>query len=593
MMVAAKMNESEDRAALKALIDHELTVALQPIQALGSGEIYSFEALSRSWEIGGFRDPHALFDEAARLGLLDYLELRQAVRALEKMVERFAPPRPQLFINLDLRLLHLDGAFFDDLEAAMRRLGVPHGDLLIELSERQEKTNIDAMRQTITALRKRGFRFALDDFGAGVSDILALYHFDVDVLKLDRFLINGLAQDEKKRLFVARLVELAHFLGQTVVAEGVETAADLAACEELQCDLAQGFHLGRPSATPAAAPRAAARPKPRKASMPDLRAIADRPPAFEKTASARTIIEDLRRDAKGVCYPVVDERDRPVGVVSGAAVSAFLAAPFAHALLRNPGFQLEVGELATPCPIVDVDVDLARLSQMLAGAAAENVIVTEEMRYFGVISAASLLNHFQQMQLRDALDKNPLSGLPGNLAIDRFVAHAATVDENRWFAHFDFNDFKPFNDAYGFRAGDRAIKLFADILQTTFASGDVFLGHVGGDDFFAGGVGGGLEAVPLLVDQALDAFQERARQLYNPADRARGRIRTRDRNGDAAEIELLSCCAALLLVEQGASLRSPEGAMLEMAELKRAAKAQRGMASAWRRAAWRRGVAAS
>ncbi|MEO1292654.1 MAG: GGDEF domain-containing protein, partial [Pseudomonadota bacterium] len=468
-------------------VDNSLWVGLQPICSLSNDSVFGYEALSRGWDALGFASPHELFDRAEELDVLAELEFRQTVRAIEMMATRFQPPRPQLFVNLDIRILDQNHGFFDRLGQALETHGLARRDLCMELSERHEKNNAELLRDLIAEQRGAGFRFALDDFGNGVSDVLALYHFDIDVLKIDRFLIDGIAEDSRKRFFVARVVELAHLLGQTVVAEGIETAADLEVCRELQCDLAQGYHLGKATRVPVTPTVTTYRKTVVRTPDNDLSSLAERAPAFRAEAPARTIIQALAEGRTHSFFPVVDDQNRPIGIIREAALSTFLASPFAQDLLQNPSYHKPIGDFVTPCPIADVTVDPDRLLEMVAGASADGVIVTSEMAYLGIIPASRLVALSHESKLRQAMETNPLSRLPGNRAINRFLKTVAEASECRRFvAYLDFDSFKPFNDVYGFQRGDQVIELFAALMRTHFEPSQFFLGHVGGDDFVVG-----------------------------------------------------------------------------------------------------------
>ncbi len=91
------------------------------------------------------------------------------------------------------------------------------------------------------------------------------------------------------------------------------------------------------------------------------------------------------------------------------------------------------------------------------------------------------------IRLRQAQSQNPLTHLPANDAILDFIGRAAADRSvNHAFCHLDFNNFKPFNDVYGFHVGDRAIIMFAELLRAEFGHDNAFVGHIGGDDFFVG-----------------------------------------------------------------------------------------------------------
>lgn len=361
--------------------EHCLSIALQPIYCINSGRVFGYEALTRDWETLGFDGPYALFDAAARIGALSDLELRQTERAIEALGIFDEDERPKLFANIDIRILEGDAEYFDRLNALLERTGFRREDLCLELSERHEKQNPEALRGRIESLRERGFRFALDDFGVGGSDVLALYHFDVSVLKIDRFLIDGLANDARKRVFVARIVELAHLLGQDVIAEGVETEEDLVACRELGCDQAQGYHLGRARPEPDAAPREV--PALSTEPVDRLAEAAQRLPAFRAETSVDAIVDALRKAGPKSLFPVVDDAERPLGLISMAMIDARRAAASDMA-------ETVVKDVLAPCPVLELTATPERLAEILANAEPQGVILTSGRRYFGFVPAPRL-----------------------------------------------------------------------------------------------------------------------------------------------------------------------------------------------------------
>ena len=126
----------------------------------------------------------------------------------------------------------------------------------------------------------------------------------------------------------------------------------------------------------------------------------------------------------------------------------------------------------------------------------------------------------------------------------------------RAFTYFDFDDFKPFNDRYGFRLGDRVIQLFADILRAVFGSSTSFVGHLGGDDFFAFGYTSTLPEALGPVAEASERFRHQAASFYTAEDRERGWILGRGRSGEERRMPLIGVSAALVFAAVGASLEA-------------------------------------
>ena len=111
--------------------------------------------------------------------------------------------------------------------------------------------------------------------------------------------------------------------------------------------------------------------------------------------------------------------------------------------------------------------------------------------------------------------------------------------------YFDFNDFKPFNDYYGFRQGDRAILIFSELIQKKYSS-DNFIAHIGGDDFFIGIKNSSFEEVFELTNNVLEEFRDTAKNLYNNDDKKNGYIITKDRFEVKRKFNLLSTSCAII-----------------------------------------------
>ncbi|MGB5793065.1 GGDEF domain-containing protein, partial [Poseidonibacter sp.] len=146
-----------------------------------------------------------------------------------------------------------------------------------------------------------------------------------------------------------------------------------------------------------------------------------------------------------------------------------------------------------------------------------------------------------------ATNQNPLTKLPGNKKIESFI-HQSLKNFNKETTHilyFDFNDFKPFNDHYGFRQGDRAILIFAELLQKKYPK-DALIAHIGGDDFFVGIKNKSYEDTFALTCNVLEEFKTSIRDLYTQKDKDNGYILAKDRFNIERRFNLLSTCCGII-----------------------------------------------
>jgi diguanylate cyclase (GGDEF)-like protein/PAS domain S-box-containing protein len=232
----------------RALARNEFELHYQPQVALSTGRIVGAEALIR-WrrENGDLVAPGEFLPRAEENGLIVPINswvLREACRQAAAWSAQGLPP---------LRIaVNLSGVQFrkDDVERlvieSLERSGLEPGRLELELTETILLQDTGAVVKQLEALRERGVTFSIDDFGTGYSSLAYVKHFPVDRLKIDRSFISNLKSDANDAAIVRAIVNLGHSLDLEVIAEGVETAAQVAHLRAEGCDEVQGFYFGRP-----------------------------------------------------------------------------------------------------------------------------------------------------------------------------------------------------------------------------------------------------------------------------------------------------------------------------------------------------------
>jgi EAL domain-containing protein (putative c-di-GMP-specific phosphodiesterase class I) len=148
-------------------------------------------------------------------------------------------------VNLGARSL-MDRQLPDDVAAVLARHGLPPHCLVLEITETTATSALEVVEEVLGRLRRLGVEISVDDFGTGYSSLAFLQRTAVHELKVDRSFVAGMLVNDNDRALVRATIQLAHSLGARAVAEGVESQALAVALTSLGCDVAQGFHLGRP-----------------------------------------------------------------------------------------------------------------------------------------------------------------------------------------------------------------------------------------------------------------------------------------------------------------------------------------------------------
>jgi EAL domain-containing protein (putative c-di-GMP-specific phosphodiesterase class I) len=230
----------------RALINGRLRMVYQPKVSLIDGRLRRVEALVR-WddpELGAI-SPTRFVPLAEKHGLIDQLT-HWGLRTTLRQWLSWCEDGLDTCLAFNISALSLDHLDFPDLvERMCRALEVPADRLVLELTEGATQPLVKLM-DTLTRFRIKGIGLAIDDFGVGYSTLMQLRQLPFTELKIDRFFIEDAPVSNDSALIVKSIIDLAHGLGLTVTAEGVETAEQLKLLRELGCDVAQGFFVARP-----------------------------------------------------------------------------------------------------------------------------------------------------------------------------------------------------------------------------------------------------------------------------------------------------------------------------------------------------------
>lgn len=255
MAKAAPLPSIGERDVTDAFAHRQFFLQYQPKLELAGNCPVGFEALVRWRHPSGALIPPDHF--------IPFLERSEHIQSLTDYVfedalkwfvgvSQQSSTRLTLSINLSARNL-VDIHLADRLHSRCAWYGVPPGSVILELTETSAMANPADALDILTRLRIKGFALGIDDFGTGYSSMVQLARMPFSELKIDKSFIFSMAHSQESRKIVASTIQLARSLGLTSVAEGIEDAATAAVLRDLGCNLAQGYHFGRPMDGPDAA----------------------------------------------------------------------------------------------------------------------------------------------------------------------------------------------------------------------------------------------------------------------------------------------------------------------------------------------------
>ncbi|HVE45191.1 MAG TPA: EAL domain-containing protein [Acidimicrobiales bacterium] len=238
---------SESRAELvKALENGELVLHYQPKILLANDRVAGAEALVR-WQhpTRGLIPPDLFIPLAEDTGLIVPLgawALEEGCRQAQAFQARF-PYRPPLVMSVNLSARQFEPELVATVAGILDRTGIQPWRLCLELTESIIMTDVESAIDILAQLKALGVWLSIDDFGTGYSSLAYLRRFPIDELKIDRSFVDGLGREAEDTAIVAAVVAMAHALGLSVVAEGVETQEQLERLRILGCEQVQGYYF--------------------------------------------------------------------------------------------------------------------------------------------------------------------------------------------------------------------------------------------------------------------------------------------------------------------------------------------------------------
>lgn len=560
-----------------------LDIAFQPIVDIHSGITFGVEALLRGTDVLGYASIESFFDHLYEENILYTFDLRLRDKVIEKFCTVEGYEHLKLFYNLDNRVLGMSGFTKGNTTRILQRYGIDHKRVVFELSEHNEITNIEHFKKLMDHYKDEGFCIAIDDFGIGQSGYKLLYNSTPNIIKIDRFFIQSIDKDPKKKLLTRNMIQLATLMGCRVIVEGIECERELFVCKEIGAHMVQGYFISYPTIDVTKIVlkyshiiELSEKDKRYKSHQNIILKRLEPLKPIVIGDSMESLLDLLKADDNLFLVPVIDSTYFPKGIIHEHRLKSVIYSPYGRSLIQNRSSNLSVLDTyIESIPVVDVSMPLETIIELFSlSPNAPGVLVIESSRYIGYLSAREMIEVVHERNLISARDQNPLTRMPGNFLINEFIANMVEHPDEAVVVYLDFDHFKPYNDYYGFRNGDRVILLFAELMHKTLST-EFFKGHIGGDDFFMGTFLHGevsFESVVSQIENLIQKFIDEVREFYNPEDRERGCIVSEDREGNLKEFKLLSVSAVVIRIDKESKNLSADHLQQLFAQEKKKAK---------------------
>ncbi|MDN5312650.1 MAG: hypothetical protein PWQ68_1623 [Thermoanaerobacteraceae bacterium] len=536
---------------LKEIIEKKsVRTVFQPIISMKTGEILGYEALSRGPKGSPLESPLELFAAAEKYHMLFALERVCREKAL--MNAGNIKNGYKIFININPYVIY-DPEFKGGVtRSLMESLNFAQKDVVIELTERASIQDFKGFRSALEHYTEQGYKIAIDDTGAGYSGLQSIVSITYNYIKIDRSLIENIDKDPVKQALLDAFIKFAKRIESMVIAEGIETLEEMETLIDLGVDYGQGYIIARPSENftyefPIV--EYIHRKNNRKkhySSDPTIRQIAQRGIVVSPDTLTSVVAKMFEKN-DSLNAIVVLEGVKPIGLVMREKLYSRLGTQFGYAVFMGRPIKLVMDK--SPL-IVETDCPLSEVSQKAMERNLANIydciIVTKNGDYFGIVTIRNLLDKFTKLQIEQAKNLNPLTNLPGNPVIEKQITDRLEAKEIFSVLYIDIDNFKPYNDRYGYKKGDEVIKFTADVLKKVVneqGGEEDFIGHIGGDDFV---IVTSPEKDELISKNIIERFDSGILQFYSEEDKKKGYIITKDRQGYLTQKPLSSISIAIV-----------------------------------------------
>ena len=513
-------NLNEMNSLLEVIVNGRLRTQFQPIVNLNSGRIAGYEALIRGDSNSPLRRPGDMLHIAERSQMISWFDMACLEQCFSKASEQGL--KHPLFVNIEAEGLEAIHLHSNSLAERAFKYGINPDQVVVEITERQALGDFPRLIEGIKHLKDQGFRFAVDDAGAGYNSLEIIVDLKPDYVKVDRRLVAGIDTNGTKRGLIASLVRYSRQIGTSVLGEGIETQAELETMIDLGVNYAQGYLLARPSNTfdgiskdlrKQIIQRSESRNSMQIGRSRSLSSMIHAGTTVTITEPELCARKMFIKDAYLTSIVVTEETGVPAGVI----------------LRQDMDFDKKQEEkedvsiasfMKTDILCVDESmlvIDLPKIISRRGGISLDRDIVVVDMngKFAGVIPMRDVLETLSTQQQSAQRYSDSLTGLPNKVVLEQVLRDRIASKCPLGIVRADVMYLDNYNRVFGTAHGDELIKGLVDLLsemQKSVGSSEDLITHMGGDDFV---VLTTPDRVHIYCDGLKDGFDSLINNLYS------------------------------------------------------------------------------
>jgi diguanylate cyclase (GGDEF)-like protein len=532
---------------------NNIKATYQPIVNLSSGETIGWEAFTRINDDNCFRFLNNIpshTESTPFSTIIDKNCFENAIQRLGRIHSKF-----KVFLNIQPQSFQTSAFDLRKISDFIEKYGIKPFQVVFEISSRNSFQNDLSFWNQIDKLKNCGIQFALDDVGSGQSDFRWIADLKPQYIKLDRqFYQNALSETIMKALLES-LVSFCRQMNICMIAERIENLTEIELLVDMGIQYGQGYYLARPNfpkkqAIPGHAVDIV-KPSSRiikcqlmKCNLPIEKYVQQVPVVQRKT----TVLE-LKEFVSLHTHvtAIVMDKGKAAGVLENQHVYQILCRykEGAGSTIIDLVEFVEQNFFVAESEMSAVDV-VKMIAKQNMGLMNPPIVVLSNNSPIGIVSFVELQEVFIRYQIDEARDANPLTGLPGNMAIQQALDEYYRIGQPISLIYIDLDHFKVFNDQYGFKRGDQMLLQLSQILSWAIkrkgGEGD-FLGHIGGDDFV---IITTPEKAVGICQLVIKSFSRLRNGCYDTKEIKQGYVDSHDRKGLKMKVPLAAVSLAIV-----------------------------------------------